>query len=215
MSRPPLDGDIISFCKESVDPSRMRISLKPKPKPPWPACPEPKEVVVEMSAPREEEGLQGWAIPAGYALFGFALALTNLLSVPVASQLCSALCPLPVCCLLGHGLALAAFGQRALGVCLAIAAWVLPLVCAQWSLTLAIPLAVFLAGVQLLVAWHWGVVPCFVGLLCSVVLTVVGPAQGVEARWGVTLTLFFLILLCVLASLRFARAAFRVKCVVP
>ena len=220
MSR-PLGGDVISFCKgpEAIDPSRMRISLgkaKPSLQPKqWPTVEAPpKEVVVEMSAPREEEGLQGWAIPAGYTLFGMALAVCNLLSLPVASQVCSAACPLPVCCLLAHGLALAAFGQRGLGLCLALAAWLLPLVCSLWSLAYAAPLAVFLAGVQAAVAWHWAGGLCLLGLAGSLALAFLGPAHGLEARWGTTLALFFLIVLCVLASLRLTRAAFRVKCVV-
>ena len=57
-----------------------------------------KYVVVEMLAPKQEgDGLQGWVVTATYSLFGIALALCSLLSVPSASRVCTADCPLPMC----------------------------------------------------------------------------------------------------------------------
>ena len=239
MSRSPIHGDIISFCTKGadLDVGRLRINLGGKPKlsakagawpvveqaggssPQQPPAPQAsKDVVVEMSVPKQEgDGLQGWVVTAGYSLFGMALALCNLLSVPSAGQVCSAVCPLPMCCLMAQGLAVAAFGQRVLGVSLFACAWALPLVCAAWSLLLATPLVLFLAGVQAWVAWHWAGCLCCGGLCASLALAFLGPAYGVEPRWGTTVALFFLVVLCVMASLGrlgVARAAFRVKCLV-
>lgn len=235
MSRSPIQGDIISFCSKGaeLDASRLRLNLggkpklstkpaawpvvEPTPSPPPPAPPN-KDVVVEMSVPRQEgEGLQGWVVTAGYSFFGMALALCNLLSISSAGRVCSAFCPLPMCCLMTQGLAVAAFGQRVLGLCLLACAWALPLVCSTWSLVLAAPLVLFLAGVQAWVAWHWAGWVCGAGLCASLALALVGPSYGVESRWGTTVALFCLVVLCVLASLGrlgVAKAAFKVKCLV-
>ena len=221
----------------SIDTGRLRLNLgsKAKPsisKPVWPVVedqalhqslspqpPQTKDIVVEMqtitlrSAERQVEnleGLHGWAIAVGYMLFGMCMALANLLTLP-CSHICVAASPIPMLCLLGQGLAVCGVDrQRHIGVLLCLCAWPVPLVCALWSLVSAAPLLCILAAGQCAASRHWGSVLCVFGLLSSLGLALYGPGQGLDAKWGVTLSIFFLVSLCVVSSLS-GRAVFRIK----
>lgn len=242
MSRSPINGDVISFCGKgmenltSIDAGRLRIHIGSKPrmsaKPSaWPAVEEPpappptasKEIVLEitqsLSPPTRQEsapeGLHGWIIALGYVLFGVIMALSNLLTLPRAGWVCSAVCPLPMLCLWAQGFVVAGLERRRplLGIALAVCAWPLPLMCSQWSLVWAAPLMLALAGLQALVSRHLGGLACLLltgGSLCLALV----PVSGLDPKWGVTLAVFFLVGGSVLASLCGGRVMFRVKYIV-
>ena len=239
MSRSPINGDVIAFCGKgmesltSIDASRLRIQIGSKPrmsaKPTaWPVVEEPaqaapapqpqiREVVLEMQplpACRQEptEGLHGWAIALGYVLFGLPMALSNLLTLPNLGLVCSVACPLPMLSLWAQAVVVAGLDRRRplLGFALACCALPLPFMCSQWSLVWGAPLILLLAGLQALACRHWGGAVCFLFSFASLCLALF-PMGGLEPKWGVTLSLFFLVGGCVLASLSAGRVVFRVR----
>ena len=229
MSRSPINGDVITFSKgmeslTGIDAGRLRVSFGSKPrlsaKPSaWPVVEEPipppcqKEVVLEMQGaqPRvEPEGLQGWAVAGGYVAFGMGMALTNLLSLSYGSQVCSALAPLPMACLLAQAVSAVGLDRRPLCAGgLVLSAWCLPLVCARWTLAWFAPLAIVLAGAQACLG-GWAGLLAGLGALGSLGLELLGPYQGVDARWGATLACFCLVVLCAVTASG-GRAVFRVR----
>lgn len=237
MSRSPINGDVIAFCGKgmenltSIDPGRLRIQIGSKPrmsaKPSaWPVVEEPaqaapapppgREVVLEMQplpASRQEppEGVHGWVLALGYALFGVAMALSNLLTLPNLGLVCSLACPLPMLSLWAQASVVAGLDRRPLlGAALACCALPLPFACSQWSLVWGGPLIVLLAGLQALACRGWGGAVCFVFSVASLCLAL-SPTGGLEPKWGVTLSLFFLVGGCVLASLGAGRVVFRFR----
>lgn len=224
MSRSPLSGDVITFSKEGAD-ARLKIHIGPKPRSkPWPIVEEPnappapkdKEIVLEMQPlarqPEPTEGLHGWSLALGYSLFGVSLALSNLLTLPHTPLVCSLACPVPMLCLWAQAFAVG-LSRRSVAVILACCAFPVPLVCSLWSLFWGAPFIVFLAGVQAIACRHWGGALCLVLTLASLSLAF-SRIPGLEPKWGVTLSVFFLVAGCVLASLCAGRVVFRVRYIV-
>ena len=198
----------------SIDAGRLRISFaKTKPTPPKiKEEPSRKEVVLEVQAnprPAEGEGLQGWAIGLGYAAFGVALALNNLFAVPFERQVCAFMCPIPMLCLVAQGSSVMPEGFI-LGSLVALAAWPMPLVCFHWSILWGALWIVFLSALQAAVFRHWSGVICLFLISASLLLAVI-PVKGVEPKWGVTVAIFLLITLCILASQGGRGVLFRIK----
>jgi len=167
------------------------------------------EVVLEISNPSEQQTeVSGWCIPVGYAVFGMALALCNLLTLTWSRLVCSALSPLPMACLIGQALS---FDSR-YAIFVVLCAWLIPLECAVWNPYAVIPFCIVLACAIVLAVQRRGplVWMSFVGLTLSLGLALPIPALGLDPRWGVTLLIFFLCLLCTVTSLA-PRMTYKIK----
>ena len=148
-------------------------------------------------------------MPLGYALFGVALALCNLLTLSSSRLVCSALCPIPMACLVLQALS---FDSR-LAVSAVLCTLLIPLECAVWNQYAVIPYCVVLALTVTLATPKKGVVvwASFTGLVLTLGLALPIQALGLDPKWGVTLALFFMCLLCVVTSLSVTRIAYKLK----
>jgi len=175
-----------------------------------------KEIVLEMQklpkTDNNQEGLRGWIIALGYILFGVLMALTNLLTLQYP-LVCSLACPLPMLCLYAQGFIAGLDGRPHLGVALACSALPLPFMCSQWSLPFGAALILALACLQAVASRHIAGVACLVLSLASLCLALL-PIQEIEPKWGITLSVFFLLAECVLSSLIGRRVVFRIKYIV-
>ena len=193
MSRPTVN-DIITFAEEGTlrvqVGSKARLSMKPQS---WPVV----EAPAEVGQPKKEEAPPSYLFSSGYTLFGLVMALASLLTLPYGERICSACCPMPILSLVCQGLSLG--GQR--GTLLALLGWPVPLLCTLWSIPIYSIYAVLLAGVQ---AWGIGYqsLPLLVLLAGSLLACLAGPAYGLDAKWGCSVSLFLLLVLCIVSSLR-------------
>jgi hypothetical protein len=217
------DTDIKNSDMENItiaDPSRLRISFCNKPKTNWPAIveplpsfeEEPKEemVVLDISSviskqpkPDAKKQLksdviistqfeaQPWALSLAYVLFVLSLALCNLLQYS-SRACCVAASPLPVACL---ALQSATALSPHVGVALLACALLLPCTCALWSLPISAAYIVVLSFAMLAYTRQRGLVSyvCSTGAVLSLGQTLL----VADPQWGVSVSVFFLGLLCV------------------
>jgi hypothetical protein len=166
----------------------------------------------EGDLPRTVFAVPGFVVPLGYAVFAIGLGLTNSLApfaatASISSTVCVALSPLLMGSLTVHALA----AQSWVSVGLLLCAWLVPSVCASWTLLLAVPYLVVL-GVLVAVGSHRMLTSlCLVGLLLSMLLATQTRWVGLEPRWGITLGGFFLTLECVGASIGGGRIVYRIR----
>lgn len=156
-------------------------------------------------------------LAVGYTFFGVSLALCNLITPQQAGRVCTAISPVPVICLLLQSLT--CNPRRPAGLMastgLALSAGFLPAVCAYWSHSIAIPFVLVLSAstfscVRRRDALHW---ICMSGVWLSLLLALPLPVQVLEPRWGMTVSIFFLCVLCFLAGLWGGRVGFSIKSV--
>lgn len=162
-------------------------------------------------------GIPGWALSAGYSFFGLGLALCNLLAPNHTGKVCTAMSPVPALCLLLQSLsAMESNRQVVLGsLGLLLAACALPSACVFWSLHLAIPLMLVLSVSAFCCVRHRDVVAwiCLFGACLALLLALPMPMQLLEPKWGMTVSIFFVCVLCFLAGLGVGRVSFLIKVV--
>jgi hypothetical protein len=144
--------------------------------------------------------MQSWTFSLVYAIFASALALCNLFALQSSGRMCSACCtllsPLPVIALILQ----AATTPMPIGLALLLCALLLPSVCVLWILPFATAYIVVLALAMLAYAQQRGVVA-----YVSCAGAVLGLGQTIlvqDPQWGVSISLFFLAVLCVTSSER-------------
>lgn len=201
----------------------------PPPQQPQPVRPRPgrgehdpkegglKEITIDVRArsdprpPPCESQLQleipALLVPGGFALFALALGLVNLLHPSSASGVCVLSSPAPMACLAIHALGV----PPSVGVGLLLSAWFVPFVCSFWRLPLCLIFFVCLGVLIGAGTRRVAVSACLLLLLLSMPLAFNPQWTGLESRWGVTLSGFFLALECVLASFGSGRVVYRIK----
>ena len=228
--------EISAFCSENLnlaslsnltisDPSRLKIPFGSKGKfsgrqASWPVIQDPEqpphnthiEAVIDIPAVQEEPPhtrVRGWWLPLGYIIFGMSLALCNLLTVPHCQLVCSFLSPLPLICLLGQAMSVQT-PWHSLPVTLC--AFLIPLECSLWNLYCILPFSLCLACAVTLASPRRGVVTWILlaGVILSLCLALPIPTLNISPRWGVTISLFFLCLLCAVTSLQAIKVTFTV-----
>ena len=138
------------------------------------------------------------ALGLAYAIFGVSLALCNLLEVQSSGRTCcAALSPLPVLCL---ALQAATAPSRADAVALLVCALCLPCTCLLGNLPLTAAFIICMALALLVYTRRKGLLAyvCCVGAVLSLGQT----AVAMEPMWGISISLFFLGLLCVVSCER-------------
>jgi hypothetical protein len=202
----PVISPLIS-PEDCQPPLKCAAPLQPKSAKQSPA----PEIVLEISTPKEPSSLcmLGWLIPAGYALFGMALALCNLLTLSSSRMVCSALCPLPMACLALQALSFDSWCSLLAILCASL----IPLECAAWNQYAVIPYCIVLAITVTFAAQRRGVVVwvSFTGLFLTLGLALPIPALGLDPRWGVTLSLFFMCLLFTVTSFSVTKVTYKLK----
>ena len=176
--------------------------------------PSSTEVVLEVCSERQERsdnhqtGVPGWFIPVGYIVFGLTLALCNLLTLSWSRLVCSSLSPLPMACLTAQALS---YDSR-LAILVFAFSWLIPLECVAWNQYAVIPYCIVLAGTLIVAAPRRGLFTwlSFFGVFLSLCLSL--PVHTFDPKWGVTLSLFFMCLLCTVTSLsNYTRVTYRLK----
>jgi hypothetical protein len=164
--------------------------------------------------------VKGWTLSVGYSLFGLALALCNLLSTASASLVCTVMSPIPMACLLLQALFCADSGLRqgstsGLEVwCLVVSALLLPTACASWNLYVSMPLTLILSLSIVSCVRQKNVLiwVCMSGVCLSLVVAIPYTVMHIlEPRWGMTVALFFLGVLCFLAGVSCGGMEFKIK----
>ena len=202
------------------DPSRLRISFcnKARPNNNWPVVEplllspqeEPKgEVMLDISSviskqakpdtkklPKTEVMFtqfeaQSWTLALAHAIFLLSLALCNLLQSS-GRVCCVAASPLPVACLALQAATALSFP---VGLVLLTCALLLPCTCALWNLPLAAAYIVVLSLTMLAYTKQRGLIAyvCSAGAVLSLGQTFLVS----DPQWGVSVSVFFLGLLCV------------------
>ena len=201
-----------------LDPSRLRISFCNKPRTNWPTIVEPlpsfeepakeEPVTLDISSviskqpkpdtkkPVKSEismqfEIQSWALSLAYVFFLLSLTLCNLLQFS-GRMCCVAGSPLPVACLaLQAGTAL----SPTIGLVLLACALLLPCTCALWNLPSAAAYIAVLSLAMLAYTRQRGLIAyvCCAGAVLSLGQTLL----VTDPQWGVSVSVFFLGLLCV------------------
>ena len=201
-----------------TDPSRLRVPFAGKGQrivTNWPHIPsqlpeEPlsEEVTLDVSSvtnktikqdTKKKDGVsvqfevQAWTFSLAYAVFGTALALCNLFFVQSSARMCCAtLSPLPVVALL---LQAAVSQSPYISAALVICALSLPGVCMLWSFPLS-AVYIIVVALSVLSASHHRSVIAYIG--CAGAVLSLGQTVWVQdPQWGGSVSLFFLVLLCV------------------
>jgi hypothetical protein len=222
MSRPAINGLNLAWdssCMETInipDPSRLRVPFPGRgqrnaaPCPPHPPLPEEsrcEELVLDISSviaktPRPESKkkdstiqIEAWTLSVAYVVFSLSMALYNLFTLQAsgrtAAMICTGLSPVPVLCLL---LQAATANSVPVGMTLLVCALLLPSVCAIWILPISVFYIIVLALCMLAYSRQRGVV-AYVSCI-GAVLSLAQTAVYVDPQWGVSVSLFFLTLLC-------------------
>ena len=164
--------------------------------------------------------VSGWLLAVGYAVFGLSLGLCNLLTPQHTNKVCTGMSPIPFLCLLLQAFmrieSIDSDKREILLIgpgCLIISASILPAACIIWSLYLAIPLVLVLSLSVFYCMRHRAVLPCvcLAGVCLSLLLALPAPIQILEPRWGMTVGMFFLCILCFLAGLGAPRVDIQIK----
>ena len=165
--------------------------------------------------------IKGWVLSLGYSVFGLGLALCNLLTSASTSRVCVVMSPIPMACLLLQTLFCMDYGIRQGNYarleiwCLIISALLLPTACVLWNLYISIPLTLFLSlsifscvRQRNILVWV-----CISGVCLSLIVALPTPTiQLFEPKWGMTVALFFLGILCFLAGMSQGGIEFKIKC---
>jgi hypothetical protein len=163
-------------------------------------APSPMDTQLQLEVP-------ALLVPAGYAFLALCLALSNLLNPVSTNGVCVLFTPIPMVCLAIHALNV----PLSIGVPLLICAWFIPFVCSSWRLSFCLIFFVCLGVLVGAGTRRVSVSVCLVLLLLSMPLAFNPQWTGLESRWGVTLSGFFLALECVLASFGSGRVVYRIK----
>ena len=156
-----------------------------------------KQAKKDITKPVKVEPLvqfEWWALALAYILFLLALALCNLFTLQQTSgRICVGMCPLPMVSL---SLQAATALSLPVGLMLLLCAVLLPLTCALGNLHLTAGYIVILALSMLAYIRQRGLVAyvCSAGAVLSLGQTVL--AQ--DPQWGVSVSVFFLGILCVM-----------------
>lgn len=224
MSRPVINGLTNlawdSSCMETInipDPSRLRVPFPGRgqrnaapcnaPNPSLPEESRCEELVLDISSvvsktprpdPRKKDStiqIEGWTLSLAYVVFSLSMALYNLFTLHAygrtAAMICTGLSPVPVLCLI---LQAATANSVPVGMALLICALILPSVCAIWILPISVVYIIALAFCMLAYSRQRGVVAY---VSCTgTVLSLAQTAVASDPQWGVSVSLFFLTLLC-------------------
>ena len=154
--------------------------------------------------------IPGWYIAFGYIFFSLSLALSNLFfKGSVLQPVCLLLSPSAMLGLSGHACTVQ---PPVYGLGLFSSAWLVPVACVS-GLGLSVWFLAFL-GISIAVAYRrlsalLCLAPLFVFLFLSLPVTVA--AHGVEARWGVSVSVFLVTLLAVACTRHLARVSFKIR----
>lgn len=156
-----------------------------------------KKDIIKPIKPEPFLQLQAWALALAYILFLLGLAFSNLFPQQTSGRICVALCPLPTISL---SLQAATALSLPVGLALLLCAVLLPLTCALGTLPLTAAYITVLALAMLAYIRKRGVVAyvCSAGAVLSLGQTLLAEDQ----QWGVSVSVFFLGLLCVMACER-------------
>lgn len=235
MSRAPINAAVSEIGKKmdvmTIDPSCLRIpyrskktnTLSPSPTTHYPVISLLHEhqqqasgdVSIELIAdPSTEQTLfsvPGWFIFVGYLLFSLSLALCNLfINSSATSPVCIIASPVAMLSFLAH-----AFSIQPLymGAGLLGSAWLLPIMCAMWSVDLSLNYIAFV-GISLALA-SWRVSSLVIIVILVAFLFLSSPSMviyhGVDSHWGISVSVFLVTLLGVLSSRHLARVTFKLK----
>jgi hypothetical protein len=177
---------------------------------------QPIQQIQPISEPTGIE-VSGWLLAVGYAIFGLSLGLSNLLTPQHTSKVCTGMSPIPLFCLLLQALVCMDIDKREIRFigpgCLIISASIIPAACIIWSLYLAVPLMLMLSLSVFYCMLYRAVLPCvcLAGVCLSLLLALPVPIQILEPRWGMTVGIFFLCILCFLAGLGVPRVGIQIK----
>ena len=164
--------------------------------------------------------LHGWMIPAGFSIFGIALALSNLIIPNHTGHICVILSPLPMLCLIFYAFLLPSWINVSLLVC----AWLIPVACSCWHMTLSAMFSIILGCLMALSAGR------ALGWIFLVMLfistSLLFPKEFFNnfefatdsqfskfpiIKWGVTLCFFSLLALCIFATSTRWRVVYKFK----
>lgn len=156
--------------------------------------------------------IKGWTLSAGYTFFGLSLALCNLISSAYTSRVCVAMSPIPVACLILQALFCmdqtpnhCSYRRSILSpkaCCLVVSALLVPTICISWNIYFSVALILFVSISVVYCQKQRGILVwiCLLGLCLSlIVATPTHFAKFLDARWGMTVSLFFLGILSFLA----------------
>ena len=164
--------------------------------------------------------IKGWVLSVGHSVFGLALALCNLISSAYTSRVCTAMSPIPMACLLLQALFCMDHGMRQRNVfflevwSLMISALILPAACVLWNLYISIPLILLLSLSVVSCLRQRGVLVwvCVSGVCLSLVVATPTPAVNfIEPKWGMTVALFFLGVLCFMAGISYGSMEIKIR----
>lgn len=155
--------------------------------------------------------IKGWTLSVGYTIFGLALAFCNLVSSAYTSQVCTAMSPIPMACLflqalfcMDQGSVHGAYKRSttAPGVwCLVVSALLIPTACVSWNVYFSVSLILALSLSVVACQKYRGIFlwACLSGLCLALVVATPTPAVIFpDPKWGMTVALFFLGVLCFL-----------------
>ena len=172
-----------------------------------------QDVVLEISKPNIpiHTKIRGFFIPIGYICFGICLAFCNLMAIQSCQLVCSLLCPFPMTCLMAHAISGCKFQHTLL---IMACAFFVPLECALWNVNSTVPFILILAAS---VTWAahkkgatiWILMVCVILSLCLVIPI---PNLNLDPKWGITVSLFFLCILCAFTSLSSLKVTYTVEC---
>jgi hypothetical protein len=149
-----------------------------------------------------------YVVPAGYFIFCLALALCNLIQPTMSHAVCIALSPLPMICILAHSVGIQPVW---IGWGLVLCGWLLPSVCALWSVGYGVGylvcMAVFaVAGCRRPIPF----VCLLVVIVCSL-LALFPHWTGVESKLWITVVAFFATLTCAASYVGGGKIVYRIK----
>jgi hypothetical protein len=194
--------------------SNIKLSLEPI------MQPAPNHILPGRQSSEHHWEIKGWILSLGYSVFGLSLALCNLFSSAQTSRVCTILSPIPMACLLLQALFCVDYGMRQRNTtylevwCLVVSALIIPTVCVSWSLYMSVPLTLFLSLSAVSCVRQRGVLVwvCLSGVFLSLVVVAPTPIlHFIEPKWGMTVALFFLGVLCFLAGMNSGGVEMKIK----
>ena len=149
-----------------------------------------------------------YVVPAGYFIFCLALALCNLIHPLMSHAVCIALSPLPMLCILAHAVGIHPVW---IGWGLVVCGWLLPSVCALWSVKYGVGylicVAVFaVAGCRRLIP-----LTCLVLVMFSSFMALFPQWSGMESKLWTTVVAFFAALTCAASYTGGGKIVYRIK----
>lgn len=149
-----------------------------------------------------------YVVPVGYFIFSLALALCNLIHPLMSHAVCIALSPLPMLCILAHAVGIQPVW---IGWGFILCGWLLPSVCALWSVRYGVGYLLCLALFAVAGSRRPVPVTCLVVVLICSLLALFPHWTGVESKLWITVIAFLTTLTCAAAYAGGGKIVYRIK----